>query len=297
MGDDPTLEALAEQLDRSGDYRVLRRLVPRREIQPNDGSGRFTGLFLDLETTGLFPDSDEIIEIAMLPFTYSADGRIFSVQDGFNRLRQPSIKIPQIVTDLTGITDDTVAGKSVDPDEVAAFASGANLVIAHNARFDRPFAERFCPAFRDMYWACSMADIDWEAEGMEGTKLVYLLMLQGLFFDGHRALNDCEAAVELLARPLPRSGEGAFAALLRKARSSSFRLWAENSPFDMKDVLKARGYRWSPGDLGKPKAWYIDLAEDQVASETGFLSDEIYRRDIDPRVDEITAKVRYSERG
>ncbi len=290
------LEDMAQHLEASADYRVLRRLVPRRTIQPDDGSARFLGIFLDLETTGLDPNFEEIIEIALLPFTYSSDGRIFEVREGLNRLRQPTKPIPELVTQITGITDAMVAGHSIDPAELADFVADANLIVAHNARFDRPFAERFCPVFKDMYWACSMADIDWLSEGMEGTKLFYLLAQQGLFFEGHRAVNDCEAAIELLTRPLPKSGRLAFAALLETARKSSFRIWAINSPFDRKDSLKLRGYRWNSGENGQPKSWFIDVAGDARDAELAFLQDEIYRGQKDVPIDEMTAAIRYSDR-
>ena len=296
MPQDSDLETLARRLEDSGEFKVLRRLTPRRIFQPDDGSARFLGILLDLETTGLDPDTDEIIEIAMLPFSYSADGRIFEVGEGLDRLRQPGQPIPDIATRITGITDSMVAGQSIDPQEVADFIAKAHLIIAHNARFDRPFAERFCAAFKKKYWACSMTDIDWEGEGVEGTKLIYLLMLQGLFFDGHRALNDCEAALELLARPLPQSGTPAFAALLKTARASSFRIWAKNAPFELKDRLKARGYRWNSGENGQPKSWFIDVSGDARDGEIRYLQAEIFRSQADLPVDEITAQIRYSDR-
>jgi len=40
---------------------------------------------------------------------------------------------------------------------------------------------------------------------------------------------------------------------------SRFTIFAENSPFDMKDHLKARGYRWSDGSDGRPKSWRIEI--------------------------------------
>ena len=42
---------------------------------------------------------------------------------------------------------------------------------------------------------------------------------------------------------------------------------AENSPFDMKDHLKARGYRWSDGSDDRPKAWWMEVAGGEVAEE------------------------------
>ncbi len=69
------LEAMAKILDASGRYRVLRRLQSRTTIAEPDNSEKRLGLFVDIETTGLDPSQDEIIELAMVPFTYSLDGR------------------------------------------------------------------------------------------------------------------------------------------------------------------------------------------------------------------------------
>ncbi|PZM14360.1 hypothetical protein CPY51_11295 [Rhizobium tubonense] len=46
---------------------------------------------------------------------------------------------------------------------------------------------------------------------------------------------------------------------------------AELSPFDMKDHLKAPGYRWSDGSDGRPKCWRIELAEDALEEELSYL--------------------------
>jgi DNA polymerase-3 subunit epsilon len=106
-----------------------------------------------------------------------------------------------------------VEGKVIDPDAVAAFAAPAALVIAHNAAFDRRFLERFSTVFRTKPWACSMSQIDWKAEGHEGVKLAWLAAGAGFFYDRHRAVNDCAAAIELLAtRPAQErpTGPGAL---------------------------------------------------------------------------------------
>jgi DNA polymerase-3 subunit epsilon len=257
------LDAMASVLNASGRYRVLRRLEPRSFIEPPDGSETRLGLFLDVETTGLDPSRDEIIELAMVPFTYGLDGRIFEIREPFQKLREPERPIPPAITALTGITDEMVAEQTIDPAEVMSFVSQAALVIAHNAAFDRPFVERLSDVFITKPWACSMTQIDWGTEGYEGTKLSYLTMETGFFYERHRATSDCIAAIELLAAPLRKTGVVAMTRLLERARRPSWRIWAVNSPFDLKDVLKARGYRWnSDGNANNPRAWYIDLDDD-----------------------------------
>ena len=44
---------------------------------------------------------------------------------------------------------------------------------------------------------------------------------------------------------------------------------AENSPFDMKDHLKARGHRWSDGSDDRPKAWWMEVAEENLDDDCG----------------------------
>jgi DNA polymerase-3 subunit epsilon len=254
------------------------------------------GLVVDVETTGLDAARHEIIELAMVPFTYGLDGQIYAVGEPFHGLRQPSEPISAEITSITGITDEIVAGHSIDPAAVGSFAAGAALVIAHNAAFDRRFLERFCETFTTKAWACSMSQVDWAEEGHEGTKLAYLAAGAGFFYERHRATNDCLAAIALLAAPLPRSGRLALAQLLERARQPTWRVWAENSPFDLKDVLKARGYRWNGEGTGAPRAWYVDVADDAREAELAFLKAEIYRCEIDLLVRRIDAYDRFSER-
>jgi DNA polymerase-3 subunit epsilon len=300
MRDGPTLkselelEALRAELEHTGDYRVLRKLRTPSAIDP-PALAR-TGLFIDVETTGLDPARHEIIELAMVPFFYLPDGDIVGVGEPFSGLRQPASPIPPAITALTGIDDGMVAGQVIDPDAVAAFVSSASLVVAHNAGFDRRFVERFSDVFTTKPWACSMAEVPWVAEGAETVKLAYLAMERGFFYDGHRALNDCYAAIELLSQPLPRTGEIALSKLLDSARRPLWRIWAENSPFDLKDRLKERGYRWNVDPGPAPRAWFVDVADESKDAELGFLQVEIYGREIELLTRRITAYDRYSDR-
>lgn len=289
-------EAMVATLEASGRFKVLRRLENGPAVAPPDGVACRTALFVDVETTGLDANRDEIIELAMVRFTYGPDGTIYAVEDAFHGLREPSIAISPEITRLTGIDASMVAGKAINPAEVAGLVETADLVIAHNAAFDRKFLEPFCTAFVHKPWACTQSQIDWQSEGFEGTRLGYLAQGAGFFYDRHRALNDCHAAVALLARPLPQSGTKALAALLATARKAQVRLFATQAPFDMKDRLRARGYRWNGDGHGPARAWYIDLDEDGVEMETDWLETEIYGRQVDLYSLKIDAFNRFSVR-
>jgi DNA polymerase-3 subunit epsilon len=139
------LETMAEALSRSPDYRVLRRLAPRPPSGSASRQGTRVGILLDTETTGLDHARDEIIELGMVKFDYSADGRIVGVRDTFSAFNKPSVPIPAEVTKITGITDEMVAGHRLDDAAVAAFVEDSLITIAHNSSFDRRFAERYWP--------------------------------------------------------------------------------------------------------------------------------------------------------
>lgn len=288
-------EDAAASLEASGNYRVLRRVPVLPEI-PAHRLGDKRGIFLDLETTGLDPVHDEIIQIAMVEFTYDAQGRILGVGETFCRYREPLCEIPQRVTDLTGIDLSMVRGKCIDPVEIELFALCTHLIIAHNAGFDRRFLERFSPFFKLVPWACSLEQVPWLEEGFEGTKLPYLLMRAGMFHEAHKADADCHAALALLSLPLPKCGVPAFSKLLEAALAPTFRFWAVGAAFELKGVLKARGYRWNNGDHGTPRSWYRDVPESGREQEAAFLGAHMRFSGVDATITEIDAMSRFSER-
>jgi len=287
-----TTETMARTLEATGNYKILRRLVPRSPA-PQSATDQI-GLIIDLETTGLDTTRNEVLEIAVIKFGY-ADDRITSVIDTFQAFQQPSAPIEPAITALTGITDAMVDGHQIDSAALEQFVADAHIVIAHNAAFDRKVAERHWPLFANCHWACSATSIDWKAHGLGGARLAYLLSECGLFHDAHRALDDCHAVLEILALNLPGTEQSGLAALLDRARRPQHRIWADGAPFALKDTLKQRGYRWNDGTDGRPKAWYVDA--DMIDAELDYLRKEIYRRDdLDIVWRTITSLDRFSSR-
>jgi len=140
------IDAAVALLEQSDDHRVLKRMIECSEYNVPDGAETKLGIILDVETTGLNPDTDEIIDLAVLPFRFSSDGRIFEVLDAFDQLQEPTLgKVPPEITRITGITTEMVQGQSIDAQMVVDMVSPAALIIAHNAEFDRKFVEKTFP--------------------------------------------------------------------------------------------------------------------------------------------------------
>jgi DNA polymerase-3 subunit epsilon len=289
-------DALAARLATHPDYRVLKRLDVNGDHPALAGSTVRRAAIVDTETTGTDASVDKVIELAVVVFEYCWDaGTVGRVLEIYDALEDPGMPIPASSTAIHGITDAMVTGHRIDDATVARLLDGVGLVIAHNAGFDRRFLEPRLPIFASVPWGCSWQEVPWRDAGIESSKLEYLAYRYGFFYDGHRAEMDCLALLEVLRRPLGMSTTPALKALLDSARAPSFRLWANNSPYETKDALKQRGYGW---DAAK-RCWSCELrSRDAIQTELAWLRDAVYGgKSVAVDLDEFDARTRYSSRG
>jgi len=293
-------QAAIALLQESGNYRVLQRLnAPLRYLDGEPEVPRM-GVVVDTETTGLDTSKDKIIELGFVAFEYDAKtGGIYRVLHTYDGFEDPHEPLSDVVKKLTGIDDAMVQGQTLDDDEINAWLGRASLVMAHNAGFDRAMLERRLPITERLAWACTFQDMDWDAENIGSRKLDYIAYQMGYFFDGHRAVNDAQATLHLLARALPVTQQAGLAALLLAARQSTVRIFALNAPFEQKDTLKERGYRWLADFAyrGKRGVWSIALPEADREDEERWLKAVVYAGKTAAFQSKVlTAKERYSLR-
>lgn len=107
-----------------------------------DLDGGLDGDFIvfDLETTGLKPATEEITEIAAVLV------REGEIKDSFQTYVNPHKPIPPEITELTGISDETVADAPDLPEALDKFFAfmGDRVLVAHNAGFDLSFLKAAC---------------------------------------------------------------------------------------------------------------------------------------------------------
>ena len=107
---------------------------------PMDGSLDGEFVVFDLETTGLKPTTEEITEIAAVLV------REGEIRDSFQTYVNPHKPIPPEITELTGISDETVADAPDLPEALDKFFAflGDRVLVAHNAGFDLSFLKAAC---------------------------------------------------------------------------------------------------------------------------------------------------------
>lgn len=289
-------EAIA-LLKGSEEHRILRRVFRRPAVPMPEAEPLKRGLYVDVETTGLNHETDTIIEIAAVPFRYH-DDVVVDVGEPFHSFQHsPKPLEPEIVS-LTGLTDAMIAGKEIDKPALANVVDEADVIIAHHAEFDRQFCEKLLSNFARKPWGCTYRQVDWRAHGIAGSKLDYIAMALGFFFDGHRAINDAEAAVFLLNEQLS-DGRTILAHLGDRMWKDTRRVWAINAPYQKKDFLKRRKYEWNNGDDKRMKAWHREIDDDQVDDEIAWLRKYVYgtHGTMGGRMTRITPLDRFTKRG
>jgi DNA polymerase-3 subunit epsilon len=271
-------DEMADKLSAHPDYKVKRRLVPVLDFGPGSGGPTQRVLILDTETTGLDWRAENIIELAMLAVDVDMQsGQPVGELEVYEDFEDPGRPIPPEIVKLTGITDQDVKGHQLNEAKIKDMVARADLIVAHNAGFDRPFVEHRLEVFEHKAWACSFAGINWKAQGLGSAKLEFLCSELGWFYDAHRAQVDCHALLRVLSSPLKTKAEEmpltGLQQLFKSAEQARTVVKAFGSPFETKDKLKARGYRWD----AEAKVWFTAVkSADALEAEAEWLKSQIY---------------------
>lgn len=161
-----------------------------------------TYVVFDLETTGLDPKNEEIIEIGAIKIK---DGEIL---DEFSTLIKPNRQISGKITEITGITNNDVKGAPSIDSVLPRFLEfcGDSVLVAHNANFDYGFLTNCCLRLKQDYKACVIDTVSLSRALIRDVKNHKLNTLAKYFgielINHHRAVDDCRATASLFQKLL-----------------------------------------------------------------------------------------------
>jgi len=151
---------------------------------------------IDVETTGVRPGYDEIVELAIVLFSYDQEG-IKDLFDSYSGLREPSCPISESAYNAHGLTVQALTGHQLDSQRIESIIEQADLIVSHNASFDKEFVAPIFPKIKYKKWYCSLKNISW----VGGRSLQNLFKLHGIeSVSPHRALNDVKGLLSLLSK-------------------------------------------------------------------------------------------------
>lgn len=226
-------------------------------------------LIFDVETTGLDPEKDRIIEVGYVLWDASFRTMMevysslsFATQDG-GEGSQVVNGIPRDLVDQWHMLGDP----SIVWAMVADAARRADIVVAHSAEFDRKFVAAFERTYegRNLHvseelatllgkpWVCTIEDFVWPVK-CRARNLTELALCHGVgVVASHRSVNDCLTLTRMFESVLDTEER------LEQARIKAARPKAEFvslEPYEKKDVVKAAGFHWD----GERRVWHRYLA-------------------------------------
>ena len=166
-------------------------------------------IILDVETTGLDKDVNEIIEFAALVLNKQRDGK-FKVNEEIDFFIQNEEPIPEFITNLTHITDEMCWNGYTKERTVLKFRElfdkdEKTLVIIYNTPFDMGFIQSFMNKYSDGFVnKLDTLDLLEVAKARTGTRKGNKLcdMIVRYSIEGeensHRAIDDVKATLAVM---------------------------------------------------------------------------------------------------
>lgn len=265
----------------------------------SDGSENMKILMvIDFEASGKDPAKDIPVEIGFVRVEFnSLTGSLGRVVERYTGLEDPGFELSEEVQKITGLNRSMLMNQHFDDAHIRQAVQSCDLIVAHNASYDRVLGELRFPELADKPWGCTFKEGPWELMGIKTRSQDYLAYkVARIHYGAHRAMADCEALLEIMRSPA-QDGRTCFAHVLESSRKPTFTVWAQNAPFDKKDILRNDGgYRWSGEDAGKvPKTWFKEGVTDLVAAFE-FLTENVYGFPASVTVDTVMAMERHSQR-
>ena len=273
----PAAETLARELAAHDGFRVLRALPTPYSNMPGNGApppGRCVCI-IDLETSGLDPERDKIIELSLMMVFVDNGGNVIGHFGPLSWKEDPGVPLEPEITMITGLSNHHLTGHRINDRMVVGMLERADLLCAHNAQFEIVWLERRYPSVAGKPWACSMRDLPWLKLGFDGRAQAALLMQHGWFSQAHRAAADVWSLFCLLGETqtgwLKGPSRTHFQRLIEAVDRNTVMVEARDAPFRAKDALKRRGYSWH---AGPPKFWRKELDPMAVEHERTWFQIE-----------------------
>lgn len=153
---------------------------------------------IDTETTGL-SENDEPISVGVV--LLEVNGESIEEIDSYYGLREPSVPINPEALRVHGLAMERLRGLSFDMRHLRKLLDSADLLVAHNAKFDRRMLARLIPSIVSAEWACSMYTLKFDWAKIASGRWSLDAICDALAISRpqpHNALSDCRALISVL---------------------------------------------------------------------------------------------------
>lgn len=211
-------------------------------------------LGIDLETTGLNCETDEIIEIGAVVYNWETH----TTEMILSEVIHIDTPLRQEIIELTSITDAMVKdGEKLHRvlSRLNLMAIGCGALMAHNAPFDLSFLQKFSFYPGNVTVIDSRTDLPLDRKKHQSMKLGHLAYSHGFINPfPHRALFDVMTMLKI-------ASHYDINEIIARSKSLTVTLIADVS-FEDKELAKTAGFFWDPDH----KRWKLSIKECDIDS-------------------------------
>ena len=210
-------------------------------------------LIVDTETTGLDENSEEVIEIGCILFHVSSKSVLSQASFLLPVNENKAEYINGIPQEVSNISQPWEKGL----DFFLSLVDSCDLIVAHNAEFDKKWFGKGKLPHLSKKWLCSLEDINWSfKKSLKSRPSVSDLALSFEIpvWNLHRALSDCYYLSEVFKKCENLED------LLMKAKEPRY-LYKAIVSYEDRTLAKNAGFRWNSPIQG---AWTRKLSENEA---------------------------------
>ena len=215
---------------------------------------------IDLETTGLDPATDSVIEVGAILYSVEHQATINQFSCLFPVSENPKENINNISSELTKQSHDFHRFFDILDH---CFLSKSEYLIAHGAAFDRSWLEAMSRVYCGLPWLCTYEDFIWP-RNPKPTNLIHTAVNHGVTVtSAHRALTDCQLIASLFDRA--EGLQGLFETAITRA-NDPWEIVIARICYQEKDKAKAQGFNWNRDYA--PDNWSKKIKRSAIESES-----------------------------
>lgn len=217
-------------------------------------------LIVDLETTGLDPQKDQVIELGAILYSVSQSCTLQQLSTLFPVTENAAVTVNRITTQASQLVENF----DLILQQFSRWTVQADYLVAHNAAFDRQWFGLGSLPPLEKPWLCTYDDFVW-SKNPKPTSLVNTVLNHGLgVSSAHRALTDCQLIAALFDRLAESDGlKSLLMQAIARSKEPKIEVIAKVS-YDNRNLAKQWGFKWN----AEAKIWSKIMRPSDLAQES-----------------------------
>ena len=139
-------------------------------------------IFCNVITTSINPSQGDVLRINLKPcYVGREDGLLSSVRKPVSFFNINSSELSEEERKFVDFDLEEKLGSTIDWELIKSLFEKADLVVAHNSSFVRPWVDKHI-GNNEVTWGCTLEHVDWTSKGFPSKNLESLSVFSGFYY-------------------------------------------------------------------------------------------------------------------